>query len=417
MTNPDTLHYSSIIIGAGQAGLAMSYCLSQQQIDHLVLEKSDCIAPNWRRQRWDSFCLVTPNWQCQLPGMHYQGDDPNGFMVKDEIIEYLDTYYEHSKAPVRFNSPATSVEKRGNRFYITTPKQNYSADHVIVACGSYHKPHILPQAAAMPDHIQHIHSSNYRNAEQLPEGEVMVVGTGQSGSQIAEDLHLKGRTVHLCVGTAPRVNRRYRGRDVVNWLDEMNYYETTIDKHPEGSNAPHATNHYVTGRDGGRDINLRIFAEQGMQLYGRLKDCRNGLVEFNDDLAANLDYADAVAARIRDSIERDIQDNNIDAPADENIHSNYLPPSCTQFDMHRSKISAVVWATGFTTDYSWLKLGVFNSKGSPIQTRGISPEPGLYFLGLNWMNTWGSGRFYHVGRDAEYLCNAIALNLQHAESA
>jgi putative flavoprotein involved in K+ transport len=318
---------------------------------------------------------------------------------------------------VRFNSPATSVEKRGNRFYITTPKQNYSADHVIVACGSYHKPHILPQAAAMPDHIQHIHSSNYRNAEQLPEGEVMVVGTGQSGSQIAEDLHLKGRTVHLCVGTAPRVNRRYRGKDVVNWLDEMHYYETTIDKHPEGANAPHATNHYVTGRDGGRDINLRVFAEQGMHLYGRLKHCRDGIIEFNDDLSNNLAYADNVAARIRDSIERYIQENKIDAPADENIHSNYLPAHCAQIDMNHGKISAVVWATGFTTDYSWLKLGVFNEKGNPLQNRGISPERGLYFLGLNWMNTWGSGRFYHVGRDAEYIANAITLNQHQAITA
>ncbi|MFT7405809.1 MSMEG_0569 family flavin-dependent oxidoreductase [Zhongshania sp.] len=412
MSTTSTNHYSSIIIGAGQAGLATSYWLSKQNIDHLILEKSDCIAPNWRSQRWDSFCLVTPNWQCQLPGMPYSGNDPDGFMVKDDVIAYLENYYRYTRAPVFFNSPVNRLEKNGGRYFIETPTRQFIADHVVIACGSYHLPNILPAATAMPDHIEHIHSSNYKNSEQLPAGEIMVVGTGQSGCQIAEDLHLKDRKVHLCVGTAPRVNRRYRGKDVVNWLDAMNYYETTIDKHPEGDNAPNATNHYVTGRDGGRDINLRIFAEQGMQLYGRLKRCDAAVLQFHNDLATNLNYADAVAKRIRDSIERHIQENSIEAPADDNIDSDFLPYHCEQLDLNQSKITAVVWATGFSSDYSWLKLPVFKDNGQPIQSRGISPEPGLYFVGLNWMNTWGSGRFYHVGRDAEHICNAIAASLQ-----
>jgi len=237
----------------------------------------------------------------------------------------------------------------------------------------------------------------------------MVIGTGQSGCQIAEDLHLNGRQVHLCVGDAPRVNRRYRGKDVVAWLEDMGYYKTTIETHPDGANAPHSTNHYVTGRDGGRDLNLRIFAEQGMKLYGKLNGVDENVASFTDDLKINLDNADNSATRIRESIEKYIQENNIDAPADDNQHSTYLPDSPSQLDLNKSNINSMVWSIGFKMDFDWVKVPVINEHGIPIQKRGVTAETGLYFLGLNWMNTWGSGRFFHVGRDAEYLCEQIML--------
>lgn len=413
--NSKTEHYTCIIIGAGQAGLSMSYCLSQQGIHHLVLERSDRVANNWRSERWDTFCLVTPNWQCQLPGMHYSGDDPDGFMVKDEIVDYVEAYYQFSQAPVRFNSPVTAVNKTQSIYRVECGDQSYQADHIVVATGGYHRPYILPAAAEMP--VTHVHSRDYRNPDQLPNGAVLVVGTGQSGCQIAEDLHLAGRQVHLCVGNAPRVNRRYRGKDVVNWLEEMGYYETTIDNHPEGENAPHATNHYVTGRDGGRDINLRIFAEQGMKLYGRLKSAKQGTLQFEDDLHDNLDYADSVAKRIVDGIENYIQQQGIDAPADDNRHSDYAPPIVNSLDLQAAGITSVVWATGFKSDYQWLQVPALNERGAPLQQRGVSPVAGLYFLGLNWMNTWGSGRFFHVGRDAEYLAQVIAERNNARKSA
>jgi len=409
-------HLPVIIIGAGQAGMSMSYCLTQKGIDHLVLEKSDRVAHNWQDQRWDAFCLVTPNWQCQLPGFPYQGDDPEGFMVKDEIIEYLESYYPFCKPPLEFNSPVVSLEKQGGGFNVFTPTDYYRADQVVLACGGYHEPKILPFSKQIPQNILQIHSKDYKNAAALPEGEVMVIGTGQSGCQIAEDLHLEGRKVHLCVGTAPRVNRRYRGKDVVKWLDEMGYYETTIDKHPEGDNAPHATNHYVTGRDGGRDLNLRIFAEQGMALYGKLETIQESTVYFKDDLKSNLDYADDTAARIRASIEDFIQKNNIPAPEDNNLHSNYLPDSPASLDLNASKISTIVWATGFNMNFDWIKFPVLNAQGHPQQKRGVSGHTGLYFLGLNWMHTWGSGRFFHVGKDAEYLADTIAYTIEHTQA-
>lgn len=405
-------HYSAIIIGAGQAGLSMSYCLKQEGIDHLILEKADSIASKWREQRWDSFCLVTPNWQCQLPGFDYNGDDPDGFMVKDEIIQYIEDYAASFNPPIVFKSPVTCVKKINGLFQILTPTRSYTAEQIIVACGTYHKPYILESAAAMPKKIKHIHSSDYKKPEQVPEGDVMVVGTGQSGCQIAEDLHLAGRQVHLCVGTAPRVNRRYRGNDVVNWLDDMGYYQTTINEHPEGKNASHATNHYVTGRDGGRDINLRIFAEQGMKLYGRLQEAKDNTIYFDSDLYENLDYADDVAKKIVDSIENYIQENNIEAPADDNIYSDYQPETLEKLDLENSNITTIIWATGFKTQFDWIQLPAFDQTGFPEQQRGVSEVDGLYFLGLNWMHTWGSGRFYHVGRDAEYLSNIVSEQLQ-----
>lgn len=398
--------YPVIIVGAGQAGLAMSWCLKQQNIEHILLEAGESICPNWDKQRWDKFCLVTPNWQCQLPGFPYQGDDPDGFMVKEQIIDYLQAYYESFNPPVLFHCRVSNLSKTEAGFALETSRGNFMCDQVVLACGSYHRPQIPQMAYAMPESIQHVHSCDYKNAASLPPGDVLVVGTGQSGCQIAEDLHLEGRKVHLSVGSAPRVCRRYRGKDVVQWLDDMGYYTTTIKDHPEGDRAHHATNHYVTGRDGGRDLNLRIFAEQGMKLYGKLTGCDNTNLYFDDDLQYNLENADAVAARINQSIEDFIVKNKIEAPADTNVWSDYLPDSPSELDLTTSKISTVIWATGFKMDFKWVKLPVFKD-GYPVTERGVTAVPGLYFLGLNWMNTWGSGRFYHVGRDAEYLCGQI----------
>ena len=404
-------HYEVIIIGAGQAGLSMSYCLTQKGINNIIIEKTDTVAHAWKTQRWDEFCLVTPNWQCQLPGYPYKGNDPNGFMLKDEIIDYLDAYYESFKPEVKFNRSVTELNKTGSVFNIKTNSDSFTADQVVLACGSYHQAHILPFAKSMPENITHIHSSNYKNEQSLPPGEVLVVGTGQSGCQIAEDLHLQGRKVHLCVGSAPRVNRRYRGKDVVRWLEDMGYYKTTIDKHPDGKNAIHSTNHYVTGRDGGRDLNLRIFAEQGMKLYGKLKDAKKDKIFFEDDLKENLDYADEVAARIANSIEQYIVEHNIEAPDDDNIHSEFLPESPSSINLIESNITSVIWAKSFKKNFNWVNLPVFDGNGDPVYKRGVTHVEGIYFIGLNWMHTWGSGRFFHVGQDAEYLSDKINQKL------
>ena len=253
---------------------------------------------------------------------------------------------------------------------------------------------------------QLVDAAEYKRPGQLPDGGVLVVGTGQSGCQIAEDLHLAGRRVHLAVGSAPRVARRYRGRDVVAWLDEMGYYARGIDEFADADAVRFRANHYVTGRDGGHDIDLRAFALEGMELYGRLQKVRSGHLEFGDDLRRNLDAADAVSEGIKDSIDAFIAQRGIAAPPEE----RYTPvwePSDGRRTLDGEALSAVVWSTGFGRDHRWIDVPVFDGKGYPTHHRGVTSCPGLYFLGLPWQHTWGSGRFCGVAADAEYLTRRI----------
>lgn len=405
-------HYPVVIIGGGQAGLAMSWNLTQKNIRHIVLERHQ-LAWAWRHQRWDNFCLVTPNWQCKLPGFAYDGDDPHGFMLRDEIVAYIERYAQSFAAPLREGVTVERVSKSDNGFVLQTSVGPFTADQVVVAVGNYHRPRFPELSKQLPEHIVQVHSAEYKSAQQLPEGEVLVVGSAQSGAQIAEDLHLAGRRVHLCVGSAPRVARFYRGRDVVDWLDDMGHYRLTVDNHPLGEDARRKTNHYVTGRDGGRDIDLRAFALQGMQLYGRLLGYRDGQLQTGDDLHSNLANADATSQKIKDSIDVWIAEQGITAPEEPRYQPLWQPEqSASAIDL--SHISAIVWAVGFHTDFSWIALPVFKENGYPQHTRGVSTQPGLYFLGLPWLWTWGSGRFEGVGEDAEWLLQAIE---QHGQSA
>jgi putative flavoprotein involved in K+ transport len=260
-------------------------------------------------------------------------------------------------------------------------------------------------AERLPATIAQLHSSQYKNPDQIPAGEVVVVGTGQSGCQIAEDLQLAGRTVHLVTGSAPRVARFYRGRDVVAWLDLMGYYGKGIDEFDDVDAVRFRVNHYVTGRDGGRDIDLRRFALEGMRLYGRLVAIDERF-RFAPDLSGNLDHADAVSEGIKDSIDGFISDNRIQAPEEPRYEPVWEPPAEPE-SLEINGISAVVWSTGFRRDDSWIRLPVFDGRGYPTHRRGVTSVPGLYFIGLPWQHTWGSGRFGGVADDAQYLVEQI----------
>lgn len=401
-------HYSVIIVGGGQAGLAISYLLKQASIDHIIFEKNQ-IGHAWRNQRWDSFCLVTPNWQCRLPGFPYAGGDAQGFMLKDEIVQYLEAYAASFQAPILEGVAVSKLSQRADGFEVITSQGTYTADQVVVATGGYHTPKIAAIAQKLPSHILQLHSVDYKNPEALPNN-VLLVGTGQSGCQIAEDLHLAGKTVHLATGSAPRSPRRYRGRDVVEWLELMGYYDLPIDEHPQKETVRHKTNHYLTGRDGGREIDLRQFALEGMHLYGRLKDIEGNQILFADNLKENLDQADATAARIKQNIDEYIAKNQLDAPSE----APYQPvwePTSTPLALNLDEIEAVVWSTGFNFNYAWVDIPVFNAMGEPLHDRGVTHVQGLYFLGLPWLYTWGSGRFSGVARDAEYLAEKIRETL------
>ena len=412
-----TENYSVIVIGGGQAGLSISWHLTQRGIDHVVLER-DTIAHEWKDSRWDNFTLVTPNWQCALPGYSYDGDDPDGFMQRDEVYAFVRRYAESFDAPVReYVSVNQALQSAAGGFDLQTSAGPMHADQIVVAVGGYHIPTIPRFAEKLPRDIVQIHSSEYRGSRQFPNGDVLVVGTGQSGAQIAEDLHLDGRRVHLVAGTAPRVARFYRGRDCVAWLHDMGVYDVSIEDQPGGVGKRENTNHYVTGRDGGRDIDLRAFATEGMQLYGRLLGVEDGVLQFAPTLEASLDAADRVAESIKDNIDAYIEREGISAPTEGRYVPVWRPESeTTELDLATADIKAVVWSVGFRTDYRWLKVGAFDGEGHPTHNRGVTSVPGLYFLGLPWQHTWGSGRFASVARDAAFLADQIGLEISAVQS-
>ncbi len=406
-------HYSVIIIGGGQAGLSVSYCLKQRQIDHIVFEQHQ-IGHAWRSQRWDSFCLVTPNWQCQLPGYTYPGDDPNGFMKKDEIVEYIESYAANFNPPVKEGVRVLRVQKNpiSDVFEVSTSIGDFTADQVVVATGGYHSAKVPAIAQRFPADMLQLHSSEYKNSQALPEGAVLVVGTGQSGCQIAEDLHLDGRQVHLSVGSAPRSPRKYRGKDVVDWLDQMGYYDLTIDAHPQKEQVRHKTNHYVTGRGGGREIDLRHFAREGMQLHGHLQDIHPEQIQFRANLKQNLDQADAVAESIKQTIDTYIEKHQINAPIEPPYQPVWQPAEdhpCV-IDYRAANIRTVIWCVGYDMDFRWVDIPVFDGSGYPGHQRGVTSVKGLYFIGLPWLHTWGSGRFSGIARDAQYITDYIHAN-------
>ncbi len=414
-------HHDVIIVGAGQAGMSLSHYLQQRGIDHLLLEKHTPMHA-WRHQRWDAFCLVTPNWQCKLPGHDYAGPEPHGFMKKPEIIAYLQAFLAKVKPPLMTGVTVRHVQPQPQPqggYAIHTTAGDFTARQVVVCSGGYHEPVIPRLAERLPGHIVQLHSEQYRNPQALPEGGVLVVGSGQSGAQIAEDLHLAGKPVHLAVGDAPRCARFYRGRDVVDWLADMGYYDMPVDQHPLREGVRDNTNHYVTGRDGGRDIDLRAFALQGMKLYGLLEGLNDGVMSFQGTLRAALDQADKTYNGINAAIDKHIAEKGLDAPPPSVYEPVWQPQggtAHTQLDLAAAGITSVIWCIGFKPDFGWVDAPVFNGRGQPVHHRGVTQQPGLYFLGLPWLHTWGSGRFSGVARDALYLAEQIDASLARVDA-
>ena len=419
---------SAVVIGGGQAGLSASWYLSERGIDHVVLERDEPMH-SWRDARWDSFCLVTPNFQCRLPGHPYAEGDPDGFMVKDELNDWLADWLEHGDFPVRSHTGVQSLRAcpLGRGFDIRSSRGDIHTEQVIVATGGYHEPNLPRLAERLPERIVQVHSSHYRNPGQLPPGAVLVVGTGQSGSQIAEDLHRAGRQVHLAVGSAPRCARKYRGRDVIAWLEDMGQYAKPVTDRPVEERFQDRTNHYFSGRDGGKDIDLREFAREGMMLHGHLTAVLDGRLSFADDLGANLDHADAVYNGINRGIDEWIERRGIDVAGPPSVYEPQWRPEpgdpaelavdeVAVDEVAVDDVAAVVWATGFRSDYRWLNAPVFDGAGHPIHLRGVTDVAGLYFVGLPWLHTWGSGRFAAVADDAEFVVAALAGSVSDSSS-
>jgi putative flavoprotein involved in K+ transport len=411
MSEPVIVHIPVVIIGGGQAGLSVSWYLMKAGIEHVVLERHRRFE-SWRNNRWDSFCLVTPNWQCRLPGWPYKGSDPDGFMLKDEIVDYLDGFVESFHPPLREGVRVTRVTPRNEGGYrVETTAETWIAGQVVVATGGYDNPIVPSYAADLDPSIVQIHSREYRRPSQLPEGGALVVGTGQSGVQIMDDFHLEGRPVHLAVGPAPRSPRQYRGRDATAWLYDAGTYAVTIDRHPDPVKALTQTNHYMSGRDGGKEIDLRRYAREGVRLYGSVAGGAGTSMTFLPDLEKNLDDADKSYLGIRTQIDAWIAAQGIDAPEEPPFEKVWRPKEeITQVNLADAGITSIIWAIGFRPDYSWLQAGCFDERGKPVYRRGVTDVPGLYFIGLGWLNTWGSGRFLGIDEDSRYLAEQIALH-------
>ena len=413
----------TVVIGAGQAGLSTSYHLSERDIEHVILEKADAVGSSWRDRRWDSFCLVTPNWMTRLPGFPYDGPEPDAFMPKDDVVSYLGRYAEAIDAPVRLGTAVESLAPSGNGggFTLDTGDGRIEARNVVVAAGSYGRPKRPPFAGALPGDVAQLDSSRYRNAGALPPGGVLVVGSGQSGTQIAEDLRRSGRDVHLCVGGAGRLPRTHRGQDTLRWLELAAdagvgpFGQTAETLEPDELRAERrSAKHHVSGRDGGHDINLHRFARDGVRLLGRLQGVRDGTLHLATDLHDNLRGADEVAFEIRSSLNELIEKAGIDAPHEDpevelELRDGFDLPQPETLELRDAGIRSVVWATGFGIDHDrWLDLPDLYDDGYPRQRRGVSDHPGLYFVGLFWLHSLASDLLYGVGEDAAHVAEHLS---------
>ena len=406
-----------IIIGAGQGGLCISYCLSDHGIDHVVLER-EVLGDSWSRRRWDSFALVTPNWTIRLPGAEYQGPDPDGFMRRDDFAAYLARWARRFGCPIRTGVAATGLGQGANgRLCVDTVDGPLEAPAVVVATGTMQTPRRPALAEFVSPRIGQVDAETYRNPGDLAPGSVLVVGSGQTGGQIADELRLAGRRVLLSAGGAGRVPRRYRGRDCVAWLDELGFFDRTPDM-LESPAQRFRAEVQVSGARGGRTIGLHRLRRDGVELFGRLTAADGKKMRFADDLRHNMENADRFARKFQEGVDAFVERNGIDAPlpTDDELDGeppddDWSVPHRPSIDLGDEQVTTIVWATGFSYDFSWIDLPVRDGMGYPVTERGATCVPGLYFMGLNWMVTRKSGLLYGVGDDARHVAAHIARYL------
>ena len=400
-------HHDIVVIGGGQAGLAMSAVLQRRGLEHVVLERGQ-VGGRWRTERWDSLRFQFPNWSLELPGYAYAGDEPDGFAHWHEILRIIEEYAAAARAPLREHTEITELRTDDRGFALSVPDGTIHARQVVVATGPFQRPRVPEMSQGVAPSVLQTDPTRYRSGEELPDGAVLVIGSGASGCQIGDELLRAGRTVFLSVSRHRCVPRRYRGKDVYWWLERMGRFAQTIDTFP-GREWPPST--VVTGVSGGYDVNVRSMAAEGIRVLGRVIGVSDGTLTAARDANDVLDEADASFAGFLAAAREFASANpDVDPAEQEPIAPASLPlrvPEISSLNLRRERVSAIIWATGYEYDYSWLRLPVFDPRGRPLQQRGVSPVPGLYFLGLHWMHTFKSGLFSGVGTDAEYLAEQI----------
>jgi len=401
-------HIETLVIGGGQAGLTLSHMLGRRGCPHLVLERAR-IGERWRTERWDGLRFQFPNWSVGLPDFPFRHSDPDGFATSPEIVEFLTAYADFVHAPVRCGVTVTRLRRSDDAsgFVAETSDGPIGATNVVVATGPYQRP-VIPQLLDGEPGLFQVHASNYRSPSQLPPGAVLVVGSGASGAQIAEELLRADRRVYLSVGHHRRMPRRYRGRDLIRWSAEMGLDKTPVEKRGPDKALP-----LITGAYGGHTIDFRELAAQGIGLLGRLVAAKDGALEIAADLAESLDSGDRAYLGFLEMVDAYVAHRGIDVPDDPEARVVHPDPACLVSPLRRlvlreAGIGSVIWSTGYACDFGWIDLPVINGAGEPVHRGGVSEVPGLYFIGLQWLSRMNSSFLSGVGDDAARLAEHIA---------
>lgn len=417
-TNGDHSVVDVVIVGGGQAGLSTAYHLRNSGLDVVVLERGN-VGETWRSQRWDSFCLNTPNWMNGLPGAPYAGPDPHGFMTHGELIDSFETYVERFALPVETGVTVSRIETStdDHRYEVMAmtgagERRSYVADSVVVASGILQAPRVPAASADVPESIAQLHTGEYRNAQELRDGAVVVVGGGQSGAQIVEDLVGAGRAVYFSISGAGRVPRRVRGRDVMDWWVDTGFWDVkTTDATPEMLKM---TNPLISGVGSlGHSVSYQQLAKSGVGLLGRFESVVDGVLLTDGKAAEYMQRADEFSREVRDKIDRFIVETGCPATeADSDAGDEPLDPAnsiavSTSLDLEEAGVSTIIWSTGFTADFSWIDLPVTDAHGRPQHRDGVSEVPGIYFLGFPWVSKRKSSVIYGVDEDAQHIAGTI----------
>jgi len=409
----ETTSIDTLVVGAGQAGVAMSEHLSKLGVPHLVLERAR-IAERWRTGRWDSLVANGPAWHDRFPNMEFADVDPDAFAGKEQVADYFVAYAKKFDAPIRTGVEVKQVVRNAGRpgFTVETSDGTIQANRVVVATGPFQRP-VIPPIAPQDAALTQIHSADYRNPAQLPEGGVLVVGAGSSGVQIADELQRAGRRVYLSVGAHDRPPRAYRGRDFCWWLGVLGEWDAEVMK-PGREHVTIA----VSGSRGGHTVDFRRLAHQGVTLVGLTKSFNDGVVTFEDDLAANIRRGDENYLSLLDAADAYAERNGLDLPQEPEARIIPADPECVTHPLHdlvlaEAGVTSIVWATGYAVDFNWLKVNAFDEKGKPTHQRGVSKEPGIYFLGLPWLSRRGSAFIWGVWHDAKHIADHIATQRKY----
>jgi putative flavoprotein involved in K+ transport len=402
----------TVVVGAGQAGLIVSRLLSERGREHVVLDRRSTLGGAWQ-DRWDAFQLVSPNWTVGAPGLAYDGPDPDGFMSRDELVAHFRRYAAVINAPVELETDvlALAAREQGHPgFVLTTDPGQIAAREVVVAGGPFPTPFLPPAASAFPSSVAQVHSHHYRRPTDLPPGRVLLIGTGQSGVQLAEELMAAGREVILSVGRCGHVPRVYRGRDFFWWLRQLATagpeVGVTLPQVGELASpaARFACNPQLSGHGGGHAVNLRQLAIDGARLVGRFEGVSGSIAHFAPDLAEKLRFADAFfGERLQGRFDTYAARVGGDFPRDELPVSSHEPPEVTELDLHAEGVSSVLWTSGYRPAFEWVRLPILDTFGLPRQVGGVTEVPRLSFIGLPWMVDMGSANLVALVRDAEAL--------------